>query len=141
MHQLQRLLLAAKKRAMTASAGAVEAKVEVNAKSIQECICDDDKEKPFLAHLADFWAFLLRKGPTQSEEIGKFIDLCLAGSFLPNVVINGKSVRGFKLVRKVIKLDVYLHAQLPVDLDADEDVKELLSGSVRLDATVETRDS
>ena len=112
------------KRAMSAC-DKVTLAPEVGAKQIVESIDDEDKEKPFLSHLLDFWKYLLAKDANQKDEISKFIDLCLAGTWVPAVPINGKPTKGFKIVRKVIKLDVYRVGKLPIDADMS-DVTEFI---------------
>ena len=95
---------------------------------LREVVTSDDKEKSYLAHLSDFWAFLLSKDAKQADEISKMVDLCLAGNYMPSLPINNKQVKGFKIIRKMMKIDVFKHGMIPMTSDLvcmDEDEKEL----------------
>ena len=94
---------------------------------LSEVLTDDDKDKCFLQHLTDFWKFLLSKDVNQKDEISEFINLCLAGNFMPTVPLNNKPIKGFKLLRKLIKIDVYHVGKLPMSADLgamDEDLAD-----------------
>ena len=90
---------------------------------LREVVTSDDKEKSYLAHLSDF-----SKDAKQADEISKMVDLCLAGNYMPSLPVNNKQVKGFKIIRKMMKIDVFKHGMIPMTSDLvcmDEDEKEL----------------